>query len=123
MKFMQIKDCAEVESGSFMKLASAVIQQPVSVAVESSKFKFYKEGIFDGECTSDIDAGVILASTQMLLVGYGTSEEGKSYWKLKNSLGTDWGINGFMLLSMGEKADGPGMCGIQLLATVPRDLV
>ena len=42
MKFTQIKDCAEVPSGSFMKLVSAVIQQPVSVAVESSKFKLYK---------------------------------------------------------------------------------
>jgi hypothetical protein len=60
MKFLQIKDCAEVPSGSYSKLVSAVIQQPVASAVESSKFKFYKEGVFDGNCTDDIDAGVLI---------------------------------------------------------------
>lgn len=59
MKYAQIKDCADVASGNFMNLISAVIQQPVAVAVESSKFKLYKEGVFDGACTEDIDAGVL----------------------------------------------------------------
>jgi hypothetical protein len=44
------------------------VQQPVSVALASEKFMLYERGIFDGECTTDIDRG-------MLLVGYGVENE------------------------------------------------
>jgi C1A family cysteine protease len=56
---------------------------------------------------------------QILITGYNKTEDGISYWKLKNSVGTDWGINGTMLLAMGDKAQGSGKCGIQLFGTMP----
>lgn len=62
MKVYQNTECAEVPSEDFDSLQSAVIQQPVSAAISATsdpKFKFYKEGVYDGPCTSDIDAGVI----------------------------------------------------------------
>lgn len=40
-------------------------------------------GIFDGECTTDLDRG-------MLLVGYG-NEGDTEFWLLKNSVGAAWG--------------------------------
>jgi hypothetical protein len=61
MKVLQNGECATVPSGDFDKLQSAVIQQPVAAAVSATsdpKWKFYKEGIYDGPCTDDIDAGV-----------------------------------------------------------------
>ena len=54
----------------------------------------------------------------MLLLGYGALDDAK-FWRLKSSNGADWGMNGTILLSRTED-DGPGKCGIQLLATVPQ---
>lgn len=56
--------CARVPTSNYDKLISAVAQQPVSVAVASEAFMLYDRGIFDGECTTDLDRG-------LLLVGYG----------------------------------------------------
>lgn len=33
----------------------------------------------------------------MLIVGYG-NEDNQTYWKIKNSFGTKWGDNGYLLL-------------------------
>jgi hypothetical protein len=50
----------------------------------------YEKGIFDGDCTLEIDRG-------MLLVGYGVEDESK-YWVLKNFLGVSWGEKGYIRL-------------------------
>ena len=73
----------------------------------------YERGIYDGECTTDLDRG-------MLLVGYG-SESGTDFWILKNSLGSSWGEKGYIRLKKTSK-DGPGMCGIQLAASIPLNI-
>ena len=49
MKFTGIGKCARVPEGNYLKLISAVVQQPVSVALDYSyDMSFYKDGIFDG---------------------------------------------------------------------------
>lgn len=58
MQVYKVKDCAEVPSGNYSKLISAVNQQPVAVAISSADFKLYKEGVYDGNCTDSIDTGV-----------------------------------------------------------------
>lgn len=58
MQIYKVRDCAEVPTQNYSKLISAINQQPVAVAVASSQFKFYKEGIYNGSCGTDIDAGV-----------------------------------------------------------------
>merc|ERR1711865_284459 len=62
-----------------------------------------------GMCGSQLDHGI-------LVVGYGTSG-GTAYWKVKNSWGTVWGIQGYGNLERGK--GGGGECGILKAATYP----
>jgi len=90
-------------------LKAAVAQQPVSVAVEADKsaFQLYKSGVMDSAaCGTKLDHGV-------LAVGYGT-EDGKDYWKVKNSWGATWGMDGFILLGRGKN-----ICGISQQPSYP----
>lgn len=64
-KIVRVGKCAKVPSGVHDKLISAIVQQPVSVAVASEQFMLYDRGIYDGDCSHELDRG-------MLLVGYGT---------------------------------------------------
>ena len=65
-------------------LAYAVVMQPIQVAVDAShsSFQLYRNGIYDEpECsTTGLDH-------TMLLVGYGTTDDGQAYWILKNTWG------------------------------------
>lgn len=71
------------------------------------------QGIYDGNCSSnpdDIDHAV-------LIVGYG-SEDGEDYWIVKNSWGTDWGMDGYFYIK--RNTDLPyGVCAINYMASYP----
>merc|ERR1719305_1565447 len=93
-------------------LAAAVAIGPVSVAIEADKsaFQFYKSGVFDNAgCGTKLDHGV-------LAVGYGALN-GTDYWKVKNSWGATWGLNGYILLEKGKNP--AGECGIKMQPSYP----
>lgn len=97
----------DVEKNSDDALMSALAQQPVSVAIEAdqSAFQLYKSGVFTGACGTKLDHGV-------LAVGYGTLN-GVDYWKVKNSWGSGWGDEGYILLQKGGSGlPAEGQCGI-----------
>lgn len=95
----------DVSSDSEHALMSAVAQQPVSIAIEADKsvFQLYKSGVLSGLCGAQLDHGV-------LVVGYGTDPTGGDYWKVKNSWGASWGMDGYVLLKRGKGS--AGECGI-----------
>ena len=93
---------------------TAIVQQPVSVAVEADQdsFQLYKSGVMTASCGTALDHGV-------LAVGYGTTG-GNNYYKVKNSWGSDWGMNGYILLGRGPQYNGgAGQCGILSAASYP----
>jgi C1A family cysteine protease len=94
----------DVTSDSEEALMEAVMQQPVSVAIEAdqSAFQLYSSGVLTASCGTSLDHGV-------LVVGYGELD-GTKYWKVKNSWGSSWGLDGYVLLERGVGSGGE--CGI-----------
>ena len=96
------KSFTDVAKNSDSALMTAIAQQPVSVAIQANQpaFQLYKSGVLTGTCGSNLDHGV-------LAVGYGTWTDGTDYYKVKNSWGTSWGTNGYILIQRGN----PQRCG------------
>jgi C1A family cysteine protease len=97
----------DVTTNSDAAMMSALAQQPVSVAIEAdqSTFQLYSSGVLTAACGTSLDHGV-------LAVGYGTWTDGTDYYKVKNSWGTSWGMNGYILLQRGTGVQAAGQCGI-----------
>ncbi|BES99537.1 cathepsin [Nesidiocoris tenuis] len=103
----------DIPEGDEEKLKSAVATVgPVSVAIDAShpSFQSYSEGVYDEpECSSEnLDHGV-------LVVGYGTTDEGYDYWLVKNSWGERWGEDGFIKMTRNKD----NQCGIASSASYP----
>lgn len=106
-------------------MMAALSAQPVSIAIQADQpgFKFYKDGIFNGPCGTNLDHGV-------LAIGYGTDKtetdrphplrpvKTGDYWLVKNSWGPAWGDEGYIKLGRSSKK-GPGTCGILMQASYP----
>ena len=110
-----MKSVTDVTPKSPSALASAVVEGPVSVALNAEGFRFqaYKGGIMKrGTCDTDLNHAV-------LIVGYGT-EKDVDYWLVKNSWGKHWGEEGyFRILRDMTKENDLGFCGIQSIPSFP----
>ncbi len=58
MRQFFIKECAYVKADSYKKLLESVSEQPTAVAVDSSMFRFYNDGVYDRACDTDLNRGV-----------------------------------------------------------------
>eukprot|EP00591_Stephanopyxis_turris_P018734 CAMPEP_0195541294 /NCGR_PEP_ID=MMETSP0794_2-20130614/50997_1 /TAXON_ID=515487 /ORGANISM="Stephanopyxis turris, Strain CCMP 815" /LENGTH=508 /DNA_ID=CAMNT_0040675389 /DNA_START=81 /DNA_END=1607 /DNA_ORIENTATION=+ len=106
---VKITGFKDVPKNDESALLTAVNQQPVSVAIEADKsvFQLYKSGVLTSkDCGTTLDHGVGI-------VGYGTLD-GTDYWKVKNSWGATWGLEGYILMERNVN-----MCGISQSASYP----
>ncbi|CAK9144597.1 unnamed protein product [Ilex paraguariensis] len=94
-------------------MLKAAANQPLSVAIDAggSDFQFYSEGVFTGNCGTELDHGVAI-------IGYGTTLDGTKYWIVKNSWGPDWGEKGYIRMKRGIH-DKEGQCGIAMEVSYP----
>ena len=105
---VNIKGFADIQSFNETALLLALLEQPISVAIEADQygFQFYSSGVFDGTCGTNLDHGV-------LLVGFGR-ENDKDYWLVRNSWGSSWGDNGYIKLVRNVN-----QCGISIQPSFP----
>lgn len=86
-------------------LREVVSNHPVSVAVDATKWQFYKSGVFNhNNCGTELNHAV-------QIVGY--NKDGK-YYIVRNSWGTSYGEDGYIRVVMDQD-----MCGISQAASFP----
>jgi KDEL-tailed cysteine endopeptidase len=105
--------CYEITANDQVALTSAIVQQPVSIAIEADTkyFQLYSSGILTdaAKCGQNLDHGVAI-------VGYG-DDNGQKYYTVKNSWGTSWGENGYVRIARSVSTNDPGVCGVAMMAS------
>lgn len=76
----------------------------VAIEADTTYFQSYTSGVLTNAsaCGSVLDHAVTL-------VGWGYSSTAGSYWIVRNSWGTGWGVGGYVYIGW---ANSPGICGI-----------
>ena len=100
-----------VPPNNMEQLKFAVGTQPVVAGIQADQFvmQFYKSGIIGTECGHQINHAV-------LVTGFGFhSDTLTDYWKIKNSWGRDWGLDGYALIARSSN----NACGILSSASYP----
>ena len=106
-----IQGVREVHSGNETALEYAVAMQPVMAGIDAGQksFQLYHEGVYSDPLCSNTTLDHVL-----LVVGYG-KYQGRDFWLCKNSWGSNWGMNGYIMVARNHN----NLCGIATAAYYP----
>ena len=93
-------------SNTESNMGSAIGSGPMSVCVDASVWNSYKSGILGRSCGRRTNHCV-------QATGINTDSSGNTYWIVRNSWDTDWGVKGFVFIEYGVNG-----CEIATDATV-----
>jgi len=83
-------------------LATQLDIAPVGVAVDASGgFQSYRSGVFNGPCGKNLNHAILAVGVN--------SAGATPYWIVKNSWGTTWGSQGYIMMAKGKN-----LCGIAM---------
>lgn len=105
----KFSSCYDVKPNDQLVLKNAVLNQPVSVAIEADSlyFQLYSSGVLTSSaCGTNLNHGV-------LIIGYGIENE-TPYWLVKNSWSANWGENGYVKILRSDSTNDAGICGIAI---------
>lgn len=111
--FVRINGSKTVRPFDESSLVSALQDGPVDIAVDAnhSSFQFYSKGIYyESACQNSFSS----LNHEMTAVGYGSNEQG-DYWIVRNSWGSSWGMQGYILMARNKNNN----CGIATDAVFP----
>jgi len=106
-----VSDVVNITANDEHELYQAVATKgPVSIAFQvASDFHNYKSGVYDGECSTSPDK----VNHAVVAIGYGMNGL-VPYWTVRNSWGTDWGMDGHFQIKRGVNK-----CGLADCASFP----
>lgn len=111
---LKVGHSVNITEGDETELKASVYQQPVSVAFQvADDFSGYTSGVYSSTICQN---GPNDVNHAVLAVGYG-NENGVDYWLIKNSWGTDWGMDGYFKIERGVN-----MCGIAECNSYPESI-
>jgi hypothetical protein len=104
----KVTDYFSISKGSEQDIMELVVSHGavISAVTAYDEFRAYRGGLFDG-CQPGQDN-----NHAVLVIGYGTTDDGEDYWLIKNSWGVFWGEDGYMRMKRGVK-----MCNIGSIIT------
>ncbi|XP_010094328.2 macrodontain-1 [Morus notabilis] len=109
--FASITGYENVPASNERALLQAVSRQPVSAIIDADMIEFYAGGVIAYNCGTALNHAI-------LIVGYGTTQDGIDYWLVKNSWGVDWGEQGYFRVLRNSGFEG-GVCGIAMRPAYP----
>jgi len=114
--FKSVTGAVESPNGSEAWLQNAVATiGPVTIAIDVVKSFFsYSSGVYyDSDCSSS--SPNYAGGHAIVAVGYGTDPINGAYWIVRNSWGTKWGQQGYILMARNRG----NLCGLASYATYP----
>jgi C1A family cysteine protease len=112
---VSLSDCYGIEEGNERAMMEILNQHPISVSIDASsrEFQHYNSGVITSDsCYKQLNHGVAA-------VGYG-EDNGQKYWIVKNSWGTGYGQDGYVLIGRSDTSNSRNsVCGIAMDSSYP----